>query len=647
MPEFPASARFLRFGVFEVDLRAGEVRKKGVRIKLQGQPFQLLVTLLKRQGDLVTREELYSTLWPDGTFIDFDHSLGTALNKVREVLGDSASSPRFIETLPRRGYRFIAPVEVVSAREDVPIVMEVPPQEPEPVTEDRPNAKPPALDLANSTDVGLGSRRGLLWTISGLVLVLASMAIFAAWRARSGSPPMIRSLAVLPLENLSGDPSQDYFSDGMTDELITELGQLSELRVISRSSVMSYKRGHKPIPQVARELNVDAVVEGAVLRAGNQIRITAQLIDASSDRHLWAQSYEGDLRNTLVLQNKVARAIADQIRIKLSSQEQRALKNVRNVNSEAHEAYLKGRFFWNKRTGDDLKKAVEYFNQAIAKDPSYAQAYSGLADSYALMGDWEYAVLAPKEAFPKARAAATKALALDNSLGEAHTSLAFALDLFDWDWESAEKEFKRAVQLSPNYATAHQWYAWHLSILGRNSEAVAEMRKAESLDPLSLIISADMADILLIARLFDESITQGRKTLEMDSRFAVAHYELGQALGQKHMFAEAIEEFQRAIAFSGGNKTFTSNLAYIYAISGRKDKAMDLLAGLMNPSNGFPNASEIALVHLGLGDKDQAMVWLERAYQERFNPSILLRPCFDPLRAEPRFHDLMRRIGLE
>jgi TolB-like protein/tetratricopeptide (TPR) repeat protein len=450
--------------------------------------------------------------------------------------------------------------------------------------------------------------------------------------------------AVLPLENLSGDASQDYFSDGMTDELITELGQISEVRVISRTSVMTYKGARRPLPQIARELSVDAVVEGTVLRSGSRVRITAQLIQASTDMHLWAQTYEGELRDTLALQNKVARTIAQQIRVKLKPQERSESKI---VNPEAHEAYLKGRYFWNRRTGEGLRMAVDYFNQAIAKDPNYAQAYSGLADSYALMGDWEYGVLAPKEAFPKAMAAATKALALDNALGEAHTSLAFSLDLFDWDWQSAEREYKQAVELSPSYATAHQWYAWHLIVLGRNSEAVKEMRRAESLDPLSLIIGADMADILLIARLYDESIQQSRKTIELDPGFAVAHYQLGQAFGQKHMYNEAISELQKAIGFSGGNRTFASNLAYTYATSGRRSEAVKILRDLENRSNnGFSSASEIALVYVGLDEKDQAMTWLEKAYEERFNPSVLFRPCFDPLRSDPRFQYLLRRIGL-
>jgi TolB-like protein/DNA-binding winged helix-turn-helix (wHTH) protein/Flp pilus assembly protein TadD len=650
MREFPPSVRAVRFGVFEVDLRAGELRKKGIKIRLQGQPFLLLITLLKQRGEVVTREEVRRLLWPEDTFVDFDHSLGTAINKLRDALGDSAANPRFIETLPRRGYRFITAVEEVDLNEGVPRVSEAPAKAPAPTTEPRREVTQPApVDASEVADAGGRSRWPLIWKMSGIALLLVSLGAFITWRLHSGIvPPVIRSLAVLPLANLSGDPSQDYFSDGMTDELITELGQISDLRVISRSSVMMYKVTRKPLPQIARELNVDGVVEGTVLRAGDRVRITAQLIEASSDRHLWAQSYEGELRNTLALQNEVARAVADQIRIKLSSQEQIALKRVRNVNAEAYEAYLKGRFFWNKRTGEGLRKAVEYFNEAIDKDPNYAQAYSGLADSYALMGDWEYGILSPKEAFPKARAAATKALVLDNSLGEAHTSLAFSLDLFDWDWDSAEREYTRALQLSPGYATAHQWYASHLAVLGRNEEAIVELKKAASLDPLSLIISADTADILLVAHRFDESIKESGKTIEMDPRFPVAHFQLGQAYAQKRNFERSIEEIQKAIGFSGGNITFTSNLAYIYAMSGEKKKAMDLLAGLMNPSgHGFSNASEIALVYVGLGDNDQAMIWLEKGFDQRFNPSILRRPCFDPLRSDPRFQDLMRRIGLQ
>ncbi len=466
-------------------------------------------------------------------------------------------------------------------------------------------------------------------------------------RSTNSASPVIRSLAVLPLESLSSDASQDYFADGMTDELISDLGQISALRVISRTSVMAYKHARKPLPQIARELNVDAVVEGTVLRSGDQVRITAQLIEASSDKHLWSQSYQGELRDTLALQGKVARAIADQIRINLNSQEQAALKNVRVVNPEAYESYLKGRYFWNKRTADGLKVALAYFNQAIDEDAKYAQSYSGLADTYALLGDWQYAAMTPKEALPKAKAAAIKALELDSALGEAHNSLAFCLDGFDWDFDSAGKEFRRAIELNPGYATAHHWYAWHLSLLGRYDEAIVEMRKAENLDPLSLIINADLAELLVLAHSYDESIRQSRKTIEMDPTFALAHNQLGQAYLQKQMHDEAIAELQKAVQLSAGSPTCIANLARVYAASGKRSEAAKLLSDLKKRSNpGYSHASEIAVIYAALGDKNQAMTWLEKGYEERFNPGVLLRPGFDPLRSDPRFQDLVRRIGL-
>jgi TolB-like protein/Flp pilus assembly protein TadD len=452
---------------------------------------------------------------------------------------------------------------------------------------------------------------------------------------------------VLPLENLSGDASQNYFADGMTDELITDLAQISALRVISRTSVMVYKGARKPLPQIARELNVDAVVEGTVLRSGDHVRITAQLIEASTDKHLWSQSYEGELRDTLALQNRVASAIADQIRINLTPQEQAALKNVKVVNPEAYESYLKGRYFWNKRTADGLKVALAYFKQTIEEDSKYAQAYSGLADTYALLGDWQYAVMTPKEAFPKAKAAAIKALELDSALGEAHNSLAFVLDGFDWDFDSAGKEFQRAIELSPSCATAHHWYAWHLSLLGRYDEAIAEMRKAENLDPLSLIINADLAELLVLAHSYDESIRQSRKTIEMDPNFALAHNQLAQAYLQKHMYDEAVAELQKAVELSGDSPTCVANLARAYVASGKRSEAVKLLGDLKKRSNpGYSNAAEIAMIYASLGDADQAMNWLEKGYEERFNPGVLLRPGFDPLRSDSRFQNLVHRIGL-
>ena len=630
----------LRFGVFEADLRAGELRKQGLRVRLQEQPFQVLVMLLENPGEVVTREEVQKRLWPADTFVDFDHGLNKAINKIREALGDSAESPRFVETVARRGYRFLAEVKV----EDAAGVRE--PQ--------RVDAVAPVASAAGGPGIGgegAASRRlprALAWKISTFALVVV-IGWYAAWRfyPRSAPPHAIRSLAVLPLESLSNDASQDYFADGMTDELISDLGQISELRVISRTSVMAYKRARKPLPQIAKELNVDAVVEGTVLRSGDQVRITAQLIEAASDKHLWSQSYEGELRDTLALQGKVASAIAEQVRINLNAKEQAALKNVRAVNPQAYESYLKGRFFWNKRTADGLKVALAYFNQSIEEDPTYAESYSGLADTYSLLGDWQYAVMTAKEALPKAKAAAKKALELDGNLGAAHNSLAFCLDGYDWDFDAAGKEFQTAIELSPGYATAHHWYAWHLALLRRYDEAIVEMKKAENLDPLSLIINSDLAELLTLSHSYDESIQQSRKTIEMDPNFAMAHNQLGQAYLEKHLNEDAIAELQKAAELSGNSPTVVANLARAYVAAGKRAEAVKLRDELKNKSTkDFSHASEIAAICAALGNTDEAMKWLEKGFEERFNPGVLLRPGFDSIRAEPKFQDLVRRVGL-
>jgi TolB-like protein/DNA-binding winged helix-turn-helix (wHTH) protein/Flp pilus assembly protein TadD len=640
MEKYPQAHRRLRFGTFELDVRAGELCKHGLRIRLQEQPLQVLAMLLEHPGEVVTREELQKRLWPADTFVDFDHGLNKAISKIREALGDSAESPRYVETVARRGYRFLAEVK---AADTAPVTNHELPSVPRAPADVRERSDV-AADIAMPKPIVRPAAR-----MVSVLAVLLAIASLAAWKLYSGkrSSPIVRSLAVLPLESLSSDASQDYFADGMTDEMISDLGQISALRVISRTSVMAYKHARKPLPQIARELNVDAVVEGTVLRSGDQVRITAQLIEASSDKHLWSQSYEGELRDTLALQNQVARAIADQIRIHLNAQEQAALKNVRVVNPEAYESYLKGRYFWNKRTADSLRVALAYFNEAIDEDAKYAQPYSGLADTYALLGDWQYAAMTPKEALPKAKAAAIRALELDSALGEAHNSLAFCLDGFDWDFDSAGREFQRAIELNPGYATAHHWYAWHLSLLGRYDEAIAEMRKAENLDPLSIIINADLAELLVLAHFYDESIRQSRKTIEMDPNFALAHNQLGQAYLQKQMDNEAIEELQKAVQLSAGSPTCIANLARAYAASGKKSEAVKLLSDLRKHSNAsYSHASEIAVIYAALGDINQAMTWLEKGYEERFNPGVLLRPGFDPLRSDRRFQELLRRIGL-
>jgi len=625
----------LRFGAFEADVQSGELRKQGQRIRLQDQPFQLLVMLLEAPGQVVTRDELRSKLWPQTT-VDFDHGLNKAISKIREALGDSPEHPRFVETVARRGYRFLADVAVVGGGRVKAV--------PEDLLYQGPPAFSPAL---TTTHQKARLRNPARWLFGvGLALVVAS-AIFWAFFDKIHSSPAIRSLAVLPLENLSGDSSQDYFADGMTDALIARLARISTLRVISRTSAMTYKNVHKPLPEIVRDLNVDAVVEGSVSRSGDRVRVTAELIDARNDKHLWAASYDEDIRDALVLQSKVTRAIAEQIRVTVNPQEKLTLAKSRTVDPDAYEAYLKGRYFWNKRTGEGLRTAIEYFKRAITIDPGYAEAYSGLADSYAVGGDWKYGVIPPREAFPKATAAAAKALELDDTLAEAHASLAFALDLYGWEWEAAETEFKQAIKFNPGYPTAHQWYAWHLVIAGRNDDAMSELKSAQRLDPLSLIVNADIADALSVAHRFDEAVEQSEKTLKMDTNFAIAHYELGQALTQKHMYDRAIAEFQRAIELSGHSGAYDSNLGYAYAVSGRQDQAMKIVEDL--DSRRAQNQSvdaDIALIYVGLGDPDEAMVRLNKAYEARFKASILLRPIFDPLRSDLRFQDLLRRMGL-
>jgi TolB-like protein/DNA-binding winged helix-turn-helix (wHTH) protein/Flp pilus assembly protein TadD len=621
--------RRMRFGVFEADLRTGQLTKGGSRVRLQDQPFQVLAALLEKPGELVTREELRTRIWPR-TIIDFDHGLNKAVSKIRDALGDSGDNPRFVETVARRGYRFLADVTPVEGKSEA---------EAAPVGVARLAAahgwswRPPALGVASLAGIGLA----------------AVLAVALAWflNTRIESAPHIRSLAVLPLENLSGDAGQEYFADGMTDELITRLGQISRLRVISRTSAMTYKGTRKPMPQIANELNVDAVVEGSVLRSGERVRITAQLIQLPADKHIWSESYEGDIGDALALQNRVARTIAEQVRATLNRQEQAALQTSKTVRPEAYDAYFKGRYFWNKRTGDGLRKAIEYFTLAIEKDPSFAAAHSGLADAYALSGDWEYGILSPQDAFARSSAAAAKALALDDQLAEAHTSRAFALDLYAWDWDAAESAYRRALALNPGYATAHQWYAWHLMVMGRTADGIGQLKTAESLDPLAPILTADLADALCIAHLYDDSLRQSRAALELHPNFAVAHYQMGQTLVQLHRPDEAIAEFRKAIALGGDNATFTSNLAHAYAVSGRTEEAMKLLTELKDRHTGqSPTDASVALIYVGLGDNDQAMAWVEKAYQARFNPSILLRPAFDPIRADPRFRNLWARIGL-
>src|SRR5262249_39228989 len=431
--------------------------------------------------------------------------------------------------------------------------------------------------------------------------------------------------------------------DGMTDALITDLAQISSLKVISRTSAMHYKGTRKTLPEIARELNVDAVVEGAVLRSGDRVRITAQLIRTASDQHLWAEAFEGELRDALTLQSDVARAITNQIRAKLTQQPARL---ERNVSPQAYQLYLKGRYFWNKRTGEGFKTAIQYFDQAIAEQPAYAAAYAGLADSYLLLGG--YYVVSQNESIPMARTAAQKALELDSSLADAHATLGLIAMNYDWNWTEAERQYRQAIALNPNYPTAHHWYAEYLTLVGRSEESLAEIQVAQQLDPLSLIISSDRGKYLHMRRQYDGAIAQFRKTLKMDPNYVQAHIYLAFAQIEKHMFAQTIADLEK-IRVSDDSRLSVALLIYAYAAVGRRAEAMRTFSELKRLA-GREHVDPTCFIvsYLGLGDNEQALSWLEKAYAEHSVAltGMKVAPMYDPLRTDPRFQDLQRRIGL-
>jgi TolB-like protein/DNA-binding winged helix-turn-helix (wHTH) protein len=558
MDQFVGSSKMIRCGAFEIDLRAFELRKHGLRLKLAEQPFQILALLLERPGEVVTREEIRARLWPGDTFVDFDHGLNNAVMRLREALADSSDRPRFVETLPRRGYRFIAPVEEAhSSLQDTTANV------PNPI---KPSAEAvlPDATLTLPLDAAAQIAEDYLnrWlTLRRIALLCAGVLAFAVFSGvavhyvrgmESGrvNPAHLMSLVVLPLENLSGDKEQDYFADGMTDDLTANLAKIRSLRVISRSTAMAYKGTHKPLSEIARELRVDAVVEGTVLRAGDRVRITAELVQVSTDHHLWADTYESQMGDVLSLQNRVSSAIVDQIRINLSPEDKERLAKRVSISPSAYEDYLRGRYYWNKRSGDGFAKAIGYFEEATRKDPQYALAYAGLADCYGIIGATIYGTVPSAEAAPKAKAAAIRALEIDPSLAEAETSLATARFNYDWDWNAAAAGFQRAIQLDPKYATAYQRYSLYSIAMGRFDDSLEQIKKARDLDPLSISINSSLGWRLYLARQYDRSIAQLKDTLEMDPAYEWAHLILGQAYEQKGAFDLALPELHKAVELS-------------------------------------------------------------------------------------------------
>jgi len=625
--------RRTQFGAFEVDLRSGELYKHGIRLKVQDQPFQILALLLERPGDVVAREELRQKLWPADTFVDFDTGLNSAIKKLRDVLGDSAEDPRYIETLPRRGYRFVAPVNGSAGQGEREKALLVP-QEPE-----------------SHAPAGLGRR--VLWLV---VVAAACLLGVAGWawrlsRSHQATPtvPPIQSLAVLPLQNLSGDSSQDYLADGMTEELIGRLANIQGLRVISRTSAMHFKNTQLSVPEIARILGVDAIVEGSVIREGDQVRVHAQLIRGASDEHIWAGEYQRQCRSLLTVQDEVARNIAERIEISLTPQDRLARASARPVEPEAYEDYLKGRYFFNERTQDALNKSIGFFEQATAQDPNYAAGYSGLADAYAMLGF--RGGFPSKDALSRAKAAALKAIELDDTLAEPHASLAFIAETHEWDWATAEREYKRAVTLNPNDAQSHHLYAGYLVYVGRFDEGIAEEMRARDLDPLSLPINNALAGRLLAAGRNDEALAQVQKTLELDSHFPPAHQTLGWVYLNRGKHDESIREFQTALQLSASdNVDLVTDLGFGYAAGGKLDQAGKILARLKAlHSQGLAPSASVGIVYGAMGEMNEAFAWLAKAYEER-DPELTYIKVpgrrFQPLRHDPRYLDLARRVGV-
>jgi TolB-like protein/DNA-binding winged helix-turn-helix (wHTH) protein len=629
MDTMPSQPRVVKFGVFEVDLQAGEVRKAGMKQKLTGQPFQVLQALLERPHEIVTREDLRERIWPGNTFVDYDLALKKAVNRLREVLGDSAESPHFIETIPKRGYRFLGILEAA----------------------EQPSAVPATTPLQTKMKI-----LGALTAGLALVLIAALLIGFNVDKLRTrifakSRSPEIRSIAVLPLQNLSNDPNQDYFSDGITDALTTELAQIGALRVVSRTSAEHFKGTRETLPEIGRKLNVEAIVEGSVTRSENRVRVTAQLIEAPSDRHLWAKSYERDLKDVLALQDEVARDIAEEIRIKLTPEERTRLADARPVNPEAHEAYLRGRFLWNQRTESQLQKAKEYFEQAIAKDPGYAAAYSGLADTYFYLS-YGWGHIPPKEGMPLARAAALKSLELNGSAAEGHASLGTVKFLYDWDFPGAEQELKRAIALNPNYELGHHAYSVLLGAEHRYDESVAEARKAVEVDPLSVPAHNIFSSMLAGANRWDEAFLEDQKALELDpnpTHLAMFHDRMADYYRRKGMTNEAIEEEVKARTAKGARPEQIQEIRNIYAQSGRKGvlkREIDAALKRWEKDHWHNEAYNIASLYADLGNMDSSFKWVDKCVDLHSTALIWIYIGDTAWRKDPRFAEVQRKMGV-
>jgi TolB-like protein/DNA-binding winged helix-turn-helix (wHTH) protein/Tfp pilus assembly protein PilF len=628
----------LRFSDTELDVGRYQLRRQGRLLRLERLPMELLILLASREGELVTREEVIERLWGKGIFLDADQGINTAIRKIRICLHDTAESPKYIHTVVGKGYRFVPPVTVL--------------ERPIPVSPQGAmvSAAPVVAPFAAAVRTGgRPSTFGSGTLIAGVVIAV-TVALAIGWygyKHRTPERAQIRAMAVLPLENLSGDPSQEYFADGMTDELITHLAQIKSLRVISRTSVMQYKHVRKPLREIARALEVDAILEGSVARSGDKVRITAQLIDARSDRHVWAEDFEANTEDVLAIQRQVAKAITQAVSLNTADLRLSEVTAASRVNSAAYDDYLKCRYFWARRTAVDLQRSVENCERAVAKDPNFAQAWAQLADSYILAA--AYGGTQPIAAMPRAKAAAVRAVFLDNGLADAHTALGL-LNAEQWKWQEAASEYETAIRLNPNSARARQLYAAYLSVTGRQEESIRQMSLAQQLDPISLIIRTNVGVVLGRARRYEDAVAACGQVVELDASFTAAHMCLGSSYQYLGKYKEAIAEYEKALSLPGGppDTAKAAALGHAYAISGDFYHAREILKRLESPSRENREPYEIACIHAALGNRDRAIEYLTMAYLTHDGEleSMAVDPDLDSLRKDVRFQELQAKLGL-
>jgi TolB-like protein/DNA-binding winged helix-turn-helix (wHTH) protein/Tfp pilus assembly protein PilF len=618
---------------------------------------EVLLILVEKRGELVARQDLMSAVWPD-TFVE-ESNLSSNISILRRQLGVPPDGGDYIQTIPKRGYRFVVAVKQVRNEPSTPLFGQDVPSEvaPSGEGESKPEGRTNGLVEVGTAEAPTGGSvrkrsmgpRVILAATAGLLVLALALFYLDVWHWRlPGSPAdtHIGAMAVLPLENLSGDPAEEYFADGITEALTADLAQIAALRVIARASVMQYKGTKQPLAQIAQRLHVEAVVSGAVLRSGQRVRITAALIRAATGQQLWARTYERNVGDILDLQNEVARTIAGEVQAKLTAQEQIRLARSRPVNADAYDAYLKGRYYYNRFTADGFSKSIEHFEQAIKLEPNYASAYAGLADALASLE--QIGAARPEEVHPRALEAASQALAMDDTLPEAHAAMA-SVRANNWELSAAEREARRAIELNPGFSLAHLYYSNMLRHLGRREESIAEAKRALELDPLSPLTNEELGDAHLSARQYDAAIEQYQKTLELYPNQAAPRDSLGWAYVYKRMYDKGIEEIRKSIALYGEEPGLSPEIAFIYGITGRKGEAQKILDRLLSTSKTVPiEAHHFALIYIGIGEKDQALAWLEKAFEEHSPMMAWLEvdPRFDGLRKEPRFQDLIRRVGL-